>query len=133
MNGEQSAEVQIPAIEQVIRTRFDDQLVQNVDLVGLAVGKMYEAWDGAPQIQQGMQLDGCFGRTERRPWVDRQAQVDGGGVEGVNRCIQVYCQRFLGIQRPGNADQVLREVRIHLPRPCRVRVGQRVARNRLAA
>jgi hypothetical protein len=39
MNVEQSAEVQVPAIEQVIRARLDAKVVQDVDLVGLAVGR----------------------------------------------------------------------------------------------
>ena len=36
-------------------------------------------------------------------------------------------------QRPCNANQVLRKVGIDLPRTCGIRIGQRVARNRLAA
>ena len=133
MNREQAPEVQIPAIEQVIRARFDDQGVQNIDLVGLAIGDVDEARDCTAQIQQGMQLDGGLGRTERCPRIDRQAQVDGGGIERIDRCIQIHRQGFLGVQRPSDADQVLRELGVHLPRPHRIRVRERVARNRLAA
>ena len=85
------------------------------------------------QVQQGMQFDGCLGRTERCPRVDRQAQVDGGGVEGVDRSVQLQPQRFLGVQRAGNADQVLGEVGVHLPGTRRIGIGECVARNRLAA
>ena len=101
--------------------------------MGLAIGDVDEARDCTAQIQQGMQLDGGLGRTERCPRIDRQAQVDGGGIEGIDRCVQIHRQRLVGVQRPSDADQVLREVGVHLPRPHRIRVGQGVARNRLAA
>ena len=133
MDGEQPAEVQISTIEQVIRPGLDDQLVQNVDLVGLAIGDVDEARDCTAKVEQGMQLDSGFGRTKRCPRIDRQAQVDGGGIERIDRCVQIHRQGLVGVQRPGNANQVLREVGVYLPGAHRVCVGKRVARNRLAA
>lgn len=115
MDGEQPAEVQISTIEQVIRSGLDDQLVQNVDLVGLAIGDVDEARDCTAQVEQGMQLDSGFGRTKRCPRIDRQAQVDGGGIERIDRCVQIHRQGLVGVQRPGNANQVLREVGVYLP------------------
>ena len=67
MDGEQPAKVQIPEIEQVLRARLDDQVVQNVDVVGLTIGDVNKARDCATQIKQGIQLDGGLGRTKRRP------------------------------------------------------------------
>lgn len=77
-----------------------------------------------------MQLDGRLGRTKRCPWKHRQAQIDGAGIEGVNRRVELQSKRFLGVQRSCNTNQVLGEVGIDLPRACGVRIGQRVARNR---
>ena len=75
MNHKQSLEIQVPTIEQVIRTRLYDQVVQGVDFVGLAVADVNECGDGAAQVQQGVQLDSRFVRLKRCPGINRKAQV----------------------------------------------------------
>ena len=87
----------------------------------------------APQIEQGVQFDGGLGRAKRCPGKYRQTQVDGAGVEGIDRRVELHAKGLCRIKWPGNTDQVLREVGIDLPRSCGVRIGQRVARNRLTA
>lgn len=63
----QPGEIQIAAIHQVIRTGFDHQIVEDVDLVGLAVGDVTEAGDRAAQVEQRVQFDGRLGRSKRSP------------------------------------------------------------------
>ena len=133
MDHKQSLEIQVPAIEQVVRAGLDVQQVQGVDLVGLAVADVNECGDGAAQVQQGVQFDGRFVRSKRRPGINRKAQVYRRSVEGVDRCVQVDRQRVLGIQGPRHGDQVLRKVGVDLPRARCIGVGQGVARNGLAA
>src|SRR5256884_1022867 len=48
----QASEVHITAIEQVKRSGFGKQLVQNVDVVNLASGHINIGRNAAPQIQQ---------------------------------------------------------------------------------
>jgi hypothetical protein len=132
MDGVQAGEVQLAAIHQVERARLDHQLVEDIDLVGLAVGDVDEARDRYADIQERVQLDGGLGRAERRPWIDRQAQFDRRGIGGVGRRIQIDAQRLLAVLRTGDADQVLRKVGVHLPGTCRIGT-RRVARHRLAA
>ena len=133
MNDKQSLEIQVPTIEQVVRARLDVQQVQGVDLVGLAVADVNEGWDGASQVQQGVQFDSRLVGAKRCPWINRQAQVYRRGIEGVDGCIQVDRQRVFGIQGTRHGDQVLREVGINLPRASCIGIGQGVARNSLAA
>ena len=133
VNDVQPGEVQIPAVQQIEGARLDGELVQHVDLVGLAIGDVNKTENIAVQVQQRMHPNSGFGRAKRCPRVQRQAQIDGGGVEGENRCIQIDTQRLLGVQRPSHANQMLRKVGINLPRLCGVRMGKRVARNCLAA
>ena len=132
MDGEQPTEIQIAPVEQIVRARLDHQLVERIDLVGLAVGDMDERRDTAPQIQQRMQLDRGFGLAKPCPRINRQAQIDGGGIEGVDGSIQIEGQWLVGVQRAGDANQVLGEVGVDLPGSGRVRVSQHVARDRLA-
>ena len=132
MNDVQPFEVQIAPIHQVERTGFEHQVVQHIDLVGLAVGDVNEAGNGAMQVQQRVQLDGRFGGAKWCPRMERQTQVDGAGVERIDSRIQVDSQRFFGIQRSGHANQMLRKVGIDLPGSGGICVGQCVARNRRA-
>ena len=133
MNHKQSLEIQVPAIEQVVRARLDVQQVQGVDLVSLAVADVNECGDGAAQVQKGVQFDSRLVRSKRCPRINRQAQVYRRGIEGVDGCIQVDRHWVLGIQRARHGDQVLREVGVDLPRPSCIGIGQGVARNSLAA
>lgn len=50
---------------------------------------MDEAWDIASQIKQCMELDGGFGGTKERPGKHREAEIDGGGIERVNRIVEL--------------------------------------------
>jgi hypothetical protein len=133
MNGEQPLEIEIAPIEQVVGTGLDDQLVQDVDFVRLAVADMNKCRNGAAQIEQGMQFDRRLVSPKWRPRIHRQTQIDRRRVEGVGRGVQVDRQRVLGIQRSRHGDQMLGEVGVDLPRPCGVGIGQGVARDSLAA
>ena len=93
--------------------------------MGLAVGDVNEAGDIAMQVQQRMHPHCSLGGAKRCPWVQRQTQIDRGGV-------QIDTQRLPGAQGSSHADQVLRKVGIDLPRSCSVRISQRIARNGLA-
>jgi hypothetical protein len=132
VDHKQPLEIEIPSIEQVISTGLDAQQIQGVDLVHLAIGDVNERGNGAAQVQQGVEFDGRLVRTKRCPWVDRQTQIDRGGVEGVDRCVQLDCQRVLRIQRSRHCNQVLRQVGVDLLGPSGVRIGQRVAGDGLA-
>lgn len=133
MDGEQPLEIEIAPIEQVVGAGLDDQIVQGVDLVRLAVADMNKCGYSAAQIEQGVEFDSRFVRSKRRPWINRQTQIDRRRVEGVDRGVQVDRQRILCIQGSCHGDQMLGKVGVDLPRPCSVGIGQRIARNSLAA
>ena len=62
-----------------------------------------------------MQLDSCFGGAKLGPREQRQAQVDGGGIQGVDGFGEIDGKRVLGIQAPRAADKHLREIAIDPP------------------
>src|ERR1035438_4235134 len=94
----QSLEVEVAAIHHVIGTSLWQQQVECIDIVHLAVGDVNKARNVAAQIQQSVQLDGRLGRTKRCPRKDREAQIDGRGIERVDRLRQIHSEGFLGIQ-----------------------------------
>ena len=133
VNSIKPSVIEVASIQQIECAWLDDQIVQDVDLVSLAVRNPYKAWDGATQIQQRMQFDRTLGPSKRRPWIHRQAQVDCGRIESVNRCIQIDAERFVDVKWSRNRDQMLGVIGINLPRSRRVRIGQRIARQRRTA
>lgn len=128
----QSGEVEITAIHDVERPSFGNNLVENVHIVQLAIADVDEAGNVAAQVEQCMQLDRGFVRTEWSPWKYRQAQIDRGGVQRVDRFGEIDTKRLVHVKRASNPDQALREVGIDAPVSNRIRVGQRVARHRTA-
>ena len=74
-----------------------------------------------------MQFDGTFGGAEAGPGKDGQAQVDGGGIKGVDGVFEFQSQVVVGIQGPGECDEGVGEVGVDAPVAGLVGVGQGVA------
>ena len=74
-----------------------------------------------------MQFNGAFGVTEARPGKDGQAQVDGGGIEGVDGVFEFDAEVLVEIELPGGMDEGLGEVGVDAPVAGLVGVGQGVA------
>ena len=123
----ETGEVDIAAVHDVEGAGFRDQLVEHPDVVPAAVADMNEARDIAPQIQQGMQFDGGLRAHEGRPWKDREAEVDGGRIEGVDGLVEIDAEAVLGVEAPGDGDQGLGEVGVDAPVALVVGVGQGVS------
>lgn len=87
---------------------------------------------GNKQVEQRMQLDGRLGQPKRRPWKHRQAQIDRGRIQGIDRLFDFDAKRVVHVKRARNPDQAMREVGIDAPVPYRIGMGQRVARHRAA-
>ena len=97
-----------------------------------AVGDVDEARDVAAQVDQRVQFDRRLGRAEWRPRKQRQAQVDGGGIERVDGFLEVHAEGFVDVEPARDANQMLGELGIDAPVARFVRIGQRAARHRSA-
>jgi hypothetical protein len=85
--------------------------------------------DIAVQIQQSVHLDGGFALAKLGPREQRQAQIDGRGIQRVETVCQVDTDGIVGVERTGDADQYLREVGVDAPVVSLVGVGRRGARH----
>src|ERR1039458_8220060 len=65
-------EVQVTPIHDVEGTGLDEQKVQYIDVVHLAVRDVDESGNRSPQIEQRVQLHGRLGGAEWRPREHRQ-------------------------------------------------------------
>lgn len=59
-----------------------------------------------------MQLDRPFGSPKLRPRKQRQAQVDGGGVQGIDRGVEVEPELVAQVEFFGSLNENLCEVAI---------------------
>ena len=127
VEGKQTLEIELRAVHDVAGAGLGQQQVEDIDIVQFALGEMYKGGDSAAQVQQGMQFDSRFGLTEVRPGEHGQAQVDGGGVEGIDGIIEFQPQVFVGIPRSGQANQGVGKVGVEAPVALRVGMGEGVA------
>lgn len=123
-----SLEIEKPSIHDVKRSRFWQQIVENIDLVHLAVADMDKRRNIASQIEQRVQLDGCLGFAKGCPREHRQTKIDSSRVEGVDRVLQIDAERFVCIKLASHTDQALSEVGINSPVARRVGIRKRIAR-----
>ena len=61
------------------------------------------------------------------------ARFDRQVVQHIDRCVQIHAQRVVRVQRTSQTNQGLTQVGVDLPRVRGVRIGQRVARDGVAA
>ena len=108
-------EVDIASVHDVEGAGLGQQQVENIDIVQLAVADVEERRDVAAQVQQRVQLDGRLGRAKRRPRKHRQAQIDGAGIQSVDRVFQIDTKRFPGIKTTGDGNERLGEVGVDAP------------------
>ena len=130
MQDVEPLEVQIPAVHHVNRAGFGNEQVEDIDVVQLPVGDVDEARDRATQIEQRMHLYGGLGRAEKRPRKNRQAQIDRGRSERIDRFGEFHSKALDRVQPSGLTDQHLCEGGVDAPVAGFVGVRQRRAPNR---
>lgn len=124
--------VEVAAIHDVERAGFPDQLVEDVDVVNTARRNNDYRGKVALQRQQGVEFDGGFVPPEGGPREQREAEVNGGGIQCIGCGLEFAAKRFLRIERGGLLDEDLGEVGKDAPVAFFVGVSQSAARGGLA-
>ena len=124
VQGEPAGEVGEAAIHDVKAASFGYQDVEYIDFVHLAVADVNESWNVAAQVEQRMHFDCGFCLTKARPGEDAQAQVDGRGIERVDRLFQLHRKAVAGVKRSGGLNQAHREIRKDAAVALLVGIGQ---------
>ena len=132
VQGIEAIEVGVPPVHHIEGSGLGDQEVEHIDLVQLAVRNVDKARNTAPQIEQRVQPNRRLGRTEMRPGKHRQAQIDGGGIQRVDRVRELHAQGIPGVERLRLHDQALGELGVHAPVARFVGIGEGGAADRLA-
>ncbi len=129
MDGIKAIEIQISTIDNVKGSCFEGQLVEDVDVVNLAVSDNDEGRDTPPEVQKGMQFHSALVSSELGPWEKGETQIDGGGVQGIGGLIQFDSEGIVGVEATSLADEDLGKVGIDSPISDLVGVSQGIARD----
>src|SRR5437660_553128 len=128
----QSGEIVVAAIHYIEGACFEENLVQNLDVVDFAMCNDDHSWDAAAQVEQGVQLHRPFVFAELGPRKKRQAKIDGGRVEGIDSFVERHPEVVVEVKLSGPSDQQLSKVGVDAPVAHRVGVRQSVARDATA-
>lgn len=124
MQRVEPGEVDIASIHHVKAASLERNLIEDIDIVQFAVGNMDKGRNVAPQIEQGVKLHGSLLFAKARPWKERQAQIDGGGIERINGMRQFQTEAVPGVKLARCLDQAEGKVLIDAPVAVFVGVGQ---------
>ena len=111
----ESPKVEITAVHDVVGAGHGYKMIQDIDVVQFSIGNQDEFGNVALEIQQRVQFDRPFGAAKLRPGKQRKAQVDGGGVQGVDRGVEVETEVVAQIELFGSLDEDLSEVGVDAP------------------
>ena len=127
MDCVKAIEIQIPTVDNIKGSWFEDQLIEDVDVVNLAMSDNNERGDTSPEVQEGMQFYSGFAGSEFGPREKRQTQIDGCGVQSIGRLIQFDTEGIVCVEAARLADKDLGKVRIDSPIPDLIGMSKGVA------
>ena len=132
MHLENASKVQVTSVHDKERSWLQNQAVQHIDLVHLAIADVDEGRNRASEVQDDVQLHGCLGFAKRRPFEQAQAQIDGGGIQCVDRVLEIEPQVLVQIKLASASDQNCSQVGPDTPVARLVGIGQGRAVNAVA-
>ena len=129
MDGIKAIEIQISTIDNVKGSWLEAQLIEDVDVVNLAVGNNDEGGNTSPEVQKGMQFHSAFVGSELGPREKGETQIDGGGVQSIGGLIQFDSEGIVGVEATSLANEDLGKVGIDSPISDLVGMSQSIARD----
>lgn len=123
----ESGEVEITAIHDVEGTSLPDQLVEDIHVVNTAWRDNDDGGKVALQCQQRVQFDCRLVPSEGGPRKQREAQVNGGGIQRIGGGLDFRTEWFIGVECGGLPDEDVGEVGENTPVSVFIGIGQRAA------
>lgn len=127
-----SDQVHEASIHDVDGTGLANDHIGQVGVVGFAMVDMDDHRDVATQIDHGVELHRTLVMVEAGPREERQAQIDGGGVQGIGSAVEIGAEAVVRIEPPSLVNQDLCEGRIEPPVATLIGIGERAAPDLLA-
>src|SRR5258707_13693384 len=110
MKDIEALEIDVGPIHDIKGIGLRQNLIENVHVMNLAVSNLNESGDGASYVEQGVHLHGAFSGSKPGPRNQRQAEVDGRGIQCVDGVVEIDSDGVLHIHWPSQMDQHLSEI-----------------------
>jgi len=125
----EAREIDVSSIHDIEGCGFEDQLIQESDIVNLPMRDADYARDRASQIHRGMEFDSALVLSKRGPREEGETQVDRGRIQSISGLGNLRLEGLVRIQLSGHSDQHVSKVGVDTPIPFFVCIGQRASRN----
>ena len=132
MQSVEATEVEISPIEDVKRSCFEAELIEDVDVVNFASRDNDYSGKVASQVEQRVQFDSGLVTAKLGPREEREAEIDGGGVQCISILFQFDSKGFVGVKSQSLLNQHLSKVGEDAPVAFFVGVGQGAASDGMA-
>ena len=127
-----TTKVEISPIEDVKRSCFEAELIEDVDVVNFASRDNDYSGKVASQVEQRVQFDSGLVTAKLGPREEREAEIDGGGVQCISILFQFDSKGFVGVKSQSLLNQHLSKVGEDAPVAFFVGVGQGAASDGMA-
>ena len=118
------SKIHVAAIHHIEGSRFEEQVVEPVNICIAGSGDVDAGRDRASQIELGMHLDPSFGASKIGPREETQREIDGRGIQSVNRVLQFQSEILSGVEQTRLAHESFGEIFPESPVPLLVGIGQ---------
>src|SRR4030066_1347217 len=125
----EASKIDVSTVHDVERGWFEDQLIQEGNIVNFPMSDADHARNRASQIHLGMEFDSALVLPKRGPRKKGETQVDRGGIQSVTSLGDLQPEVLVRIQLSGHSDQHTSKVGVDAPIPFFVRIGQCASRN----
>lgn len=125
----ETSEIDVSTVHDIESSRFENQLIQEGDIVNFPVSDTDHARNRASQIHLGMEFDSALVLSERGPRKEGEAQVDRSRIQSISRLGDLWFEVLARIQLSGHSDQHMGKVGVDAPISFFVCIGQRASRN----
>ena len=114
-DSKEPVKVKVSPVENIDASSFKKHLIHEMDIMNRSVCNLHEDGYRASQVNLGVEFNRGFGSTEMSPWKHRQAQINRGGIDGINHLVDIEPVRVFAIKSPRLANQNLSECFVNTP------------------
>jgi hypothetical protein len=125
----QTSEIDVSSIHDIKRARFEDQVVEGIDIVHFSAGNVDKTGNVAAEVDQGVEFDSGLAFAKSSPGKELQTEIDRGRIEGINCSLETNGQSLARIEFAGVGNEDGGEIEIDAPVSGLIGHGQSIAGN----
>ena len=123
-DSKESGKVQVSTVEDIDASCFKEHPIHEVNVMNRSLCNLHENRDRTSQVNLSVEFNRGFSPAEMSPRKHRQAQINRGGIDGINHLVDVEPVGVFPIKSSCFANQHLRECFVNTPVTMLVRISE---------